>query len=99
MWHGVALYEIRSGCQWNSLRTSTGTASGAAQDWPSLLSLLALVHFVKDKSGVPRRPIVVSMTQALFIFCMSLFRFSQELSELFFSKVHGLATRRQSHLI
>jgi hypothetical protein len=31
------------------------------------------------------------MTQALFIFCMSLFRFSQELSELFFSKVHRLA--------
>jgi len=52
-------------------------------------SLLAPVHFVHDKSGVPRRPIVVSMAQALFVFCVSLFRFSQELGELFFSKVHG----------
>ena len=67
----------------NSVWRGTGLAS--------LLSLLALVDFVHDKSGVPRRPIVVSMAQALFVFCVSLFRFSQELSELFFSKVHGLA--------
>ena len=48
----------------------------ANKSHPGLFSLLAFPELFHDKFGVPRRPIVVSMTELLLVLAVSLFRLS-----------------------